>query len=109
MKVIVDNQLPLQLAIHLRSWGLDSVHVLENGLEQSSDLEIWSRALDEDRVVVSKDEDFVILASRPGDSGRLIWVRLGNCRNVALLAAFDAARVGLIHAINTRQRVIELR
>jgi predicted nuclease of predicted toxin-antitoxin system len=105
MKALVDNQLPLQLAVHLRGWNLDCIHVLEVGLERATDSEIWQIALTEDRVVVSKDEDFLILTSRPGDCGRLIWVRLGNCRNAALLAAFDAACV----AIKTRQRIIEIR
>jgi predicted nuclease of predicted toxin-antitoxin system len=34
--------------------------------------------LADERIVVSKDDDFLILASRPGDRGRLIWVRLGK-------------------------------
>jgi predicted nuclease of predicted toxin-antitoxin system len=109
MKLLVDNQLPLQLAIHLRGWGVDCVHVLEHGLNESDDIEVWDRAASEGRIVISKDEDFVILASRPGDGGRMIWVRLGNCRNAFLLAAFDQAREGLLQAVASGQRIIELR
>ncbi len=109
MKLLVDNQLPLQLAVHLRARGLDCVHVLEIGLNESDDLVIWDRALTEERIVVSKDEDFVFLASRPGDRGRMIWVRLGNCRNVPLLAAFDRAHEDIVRAIKSGQRLIELR
>jgi predicted nuclease of predicted toxin-antitoxin system len=109
MKLLVDNQLPLQLAVHLRGWGLDCVHVLEIGLSKAADLEIWSRATAEKWIVLSKDEDFVVLASRPGDSGQLIWVRLGNCRNANLLAAFDRTRDALLQAIASGQRIIELR
>ena len=36
-------------------------------------------------MVVSKDEDFLGLAMRPGDSGRLLWIRTGNCRTAPLL------------------------
>jgi|SRR5580765_8761992 len=109
MKLLVDNQLPLQLAEHLRGWGLDCTHVLEIGLNQATDAEIWLRASAEQWVVVSKDEDFILLASRPGDAGRVVWVRLGNCRNAALLAAFDGARDALLQALTSGQRVIELR
>jgi len=109
MKFLVDNQLPLALADHLRGWGLDCAHVLELGLERSDDLEIWRRAAAEARIVVSKDEDFLPLAGRSGDQGRLIWVRLGNCRNAALLAAFESAREALLSAIASGQRIIELR
>jgi predicted nuclease of predicted toxin-antitoxin system len=92
MKLLVDNQLPLALAVHLSRWGLDCVHVLEVGLATADDPAIWKYAAAEDRIVVSKDKDFLLLASRPGDTGRMIWVRIGNCRNTALLPAFDRAR-----------------
>jgi predicted nuclease of predicted toxin-antitoxin system len=109
MKLLVDNQLPAALAVHLRSWGLDCVHVLDLGLNTADDLEIWNRAAAEGRIVVSKDEDFLVLASRSSDSGRMIWVRLGNCRNATLLAAFDRTREALLQAIASGQRIIELR
>lgn len=109
MKLLVDNQLPIQLSRHLRSWGLDCSHVLDIGLAQSSDAEIWKHAEATNRVVVSKDEDFVFLAKQSGASGRLLWVRLGNCRNDELIAAFDRARTAIVEALNTGQQVIEVR
>ena len=109
MKLLVDNQLPLALAVHLRGWGLDCIHVLEVGLSTADDPDIWDRAAADDRILVTKDEDFLLLATRPGDTGRMVWVRLGNCRNVTLLAAFDLARDALLQAIQAGQRVIELR
>jgi len=109
MKLLIDNQLPLALAQHLRGWGLDCVHVLEMGLDQATDLDTWNRAAAQARVVVSKDEDFLILAARPGDTGRVLWVRIGNCRNIALLAAFDHAKDPLLQALRDGQRIIELR
>ena len=36
------------------------------------------RAIAENRIEISKDEDFFILATRPGDFGRLLWLRVGN-------------------------------
>ena len=109
MKLLVDNQLPQALAAHLRSWGLDCLHVLDVGLNTADDPAVWNWAATESRIVVSKDEDFLLLAARPGDTGRMIWVRLGNCRNAVLLAAFDRTRDPLMHAIASGQRVIELR
>ena len=58
MKFLVDNQLPADLARWLRSKGVDAVHVLERGLSEKDDLYLWQLAVREDRVVVSKDEDF---------------------------------------------------
>lgn len=109
MKLLVDNQLPAALAAHLRGWGVDCVHVLDVGLSKADDIEIWTRARAEERIVVSKDEDFLLLAARPGDIGRMIWVRLGNCRNPALLAAFDRTRDALLQTVASGQKIIELR
>jgi len=109
MKFLIDNQLPLALAIHLRGRQHDSIHVLDLGLDEAKDSELWVRCAGEARVLVSKDEDFVFLANRPGDKGRLIWVRLGNCRNPALLEAFDRVHDEMIAALDAGQRVVEVR
>jgi predicted nuclease of predicted toxin-antitoxin system len=55
------------------------------------------------------DEDFVLLACRPGETGSLVWVRLGNCRNQSLIAAFDRVHDKLAEALASGQRVIEIR
>jgi predicted nuclease of predicted toxin-antitoxin system len=67
VKFIIDNQLPLALAKWLQSRGEDAVHVIEREQAKADDRCIWSDAIRECRIVVSKDEDFVILASRRGD------------------------------------------
>ncbi len=101
--------MPLALALHLRGWGLDCVHVLDAHLGDADDAEIWAYALAESRIVVSKDEDFIPLALRQGDAGRLLWVRLGNCRNAPLLAAFDRVKDSLLAELRSTNRIIELR
>ena len=80
MKFIVDNQLPPSLSRLLADAGHDSVHVAMVGLDASSDETLWAWAVREDRIVVNKDEDRFFLANRGGDRGRLLWVRIGNCR-----------------------------
>lgn len=109
MKLLVDNQLPAALAVYLRWRGHDCRHVIELGLDEVSDLELWRYAAVEKSVLVSKDEDFVFLANRAGDDGRLIWVRVGNCRNAALLSAFDRGHDDVVAAIEAGQRIVELR
>jgi predicted nuclease of predicted toxin-antitoxin system len=89
--------------------GHECVHLIELGLEFATDLDLWNRSLVEQRIVISKDEDFIFLANRPDDTGRLIWVRLGNCRNPAILEAFDRAHDGIVAAMDAGQRIIEIR
>jgi predicted nuclease of predicted toxin-antitoxin system len=109
MKFLVDNQLPLALAAYLRSRGDECQHVFEVGLDKTEDLQIWKRCIEEERVLISKDEDFIFLANRPGDTGRLIWVRLGNCRNAPLLDAFNRLYDAMLAALAAGQRIVELR
>ncbi len=109
MKFLIDNQLPLLLADYLRQHGHDCVHVLEIHLDEADDAAIWAQAERDERIVVSKDDDFVFLANRPNQTGKLLWVRLGNCRNAALIAAFDRVQDELIRSFASGQRIIELR
>ena len=60
------------------------------------------------RIVVSKDEDFLYLANQPGDAGRFLWVRLGNCRNDASLTAFARSFDTIVAAFDSGQTVVEL-
>jgi predicted nuclease of predicted toxin-antitoxin system len=109
MKLLIDNQLPARLAAHLQTRGHECRHVGELGLDEASDVEVWNRAAAEGCVLVSKDEDFVFLANRQGDMGKLIWVRIGNCRNAALIEAFDRIHDQLVLAIDSGRRIVEVR
>lgn len=85
MKFLIDNQLPVALSRFIISLGGDSLHVSEAGLAEASDAEVWRFACDQERIVVSKDEDFLYLAAREPAKAGVLWVRLGNCRTAPLL------------------------
>jgi predicted nuclease of predicted toxin-antitoxin system len=91
---LVDNQLSEALCQFLNAHGHRSEHVLNLRLDEASDTEIWNYAANGNWIVISKDEDFLHLANRMGDTGRLLWVRIGNCRKQTLLQAFDAGYHG---------------
>jgi predicted nuclease of predicted toxin-antitoxin system len=61
------------------------------------------------RILVSKDDDFLYLASRPNAKLRLLWVQLGNCRTSALLAAFERHWQLIESALKAGDRIIEIR
>jgi len=109
VKFLVDNQLPAALARWLSAQGHDAVHVLDRGQGQTDDRQIWSDAIAENRIVVSKDEDFFILATRPDDAGRLLWLRLGNCRTQHLLTKLDQAWSDIESVLASGQRIVEIR
>jgi len=109
VKFLVDNQLPGELARWLVSQGHDAEHVLDRGQGQTDDRQLWSEALAGDRIMVSKDEDFFILAMRVDDSGKLLWLRVGNCRTAALIAAFEKSLSAILAAFGEGQRIVEFR
>lgn len=88
MKFLVDNQLPPALARFIaEGLGAEALHVVDAGLRDGSDAEIWAYASENDLVLISKDDDFVTLYSKT-PSARLLWVRIWNCRRVFLLSVF---------------------
>jgi len=109
VKFLVDNQLPAALARWISAQGLDCHHVLDLGLAEASDAEIWRYASDHDMVLVSKDEDFFHLATRPGSPVRLVWVRLGNCRRPVLLSVFEIVWPRIQASLEAGDRVVEVR
>ena len=109
MKFLVDNQLPISLAKYLQKQGHDCQHVLEVGLSTATDSEICRYADSNEQIIVSKDEDFLYLANRPESVTRFLWVRLGNCRTLTLLKAFERLWPMIEFALKTGDRIVELR
>jgi len=109
VKFLVDNQLPRRLAQYLQERGFDSRHVLDVGLATASDAEICEYAEKQQRVIVSKDEDFFYRARRPNSKISLLWVRLGNCRTRFLLATFDQLWPTVEARLKAGDRVVEIR
>lgn len=109
MTFLIDCQLPLALAKWLRGRGLDAVHALERDLATATDLQIWQLAKLEGRIVISKDQDFIILAKRPQESGRLLWIRLGNCRTTELISRLNREWLRILEGFSNQQRIIEIR
>ena len=105
----MDNQLPEALCNFFITQGHRSSHVLGLKMEEASDIKIWDYAANGDWIVVSKDDDFLHLANRPGDSGKLLWVRIGNCRKKVLLQAFERELPEIVRAFGEGVRVIEIR
>jgi predicted nuclease of predicted toxin-antitoxin system len=82
MNFVVDAQLPRRIAAWLRAHGHDAIHTLDlPDANRTTDAAIVELSLHEDRVVITKDADFVdthILHRRPG---KLLLVSTGNVSN----------------------------
>jgi predicted nuclease of predicted toxin-antitoxin system len=109
VRFLVDQQLPPALAAFLKNQGHDAQHVRELGLKEADDATIWRYAAANGMVVVSKDEDFYFLATKPGGDGRLVWVKIGNCRKQVLLKKFGAQFGAIVAALEADNQIVEIR
>lgn len=82
MNFLFDAQLPVSLAYRLRKDGHDVIHTLDLPRKnRATDKEINEISLQEKRIVVTKDEDFVnsfILQNKPY---KLLLISTGNIKN----------------------------
>jgi predicted nuclease of predicted toxin-antitoxin system len=94
MKWLVDNALSPVVALGLHAAGQDAVHVRDLALADGADVEIFERAKQDDRVLVSADTDFgALLAQYSETRPSIVLFRGATPRRpadqVALLPAFE--------------------
>ena len=107
MKFLVDAQLPPALCQWLWARGHEAVHVIDIGLGGAGDNAIADRAVADQAMIISKDEDFLIL--RLPDRFGLVWLRCGNATNRALTVWLDARWDRVEALLAAGEGLIELR
>jgi predicted nuclease of predicted toxin-antitoxin system len=85
VKFIVDAQLLIALTRFIRNREHVATHVFDIGLAGADDPPIWDRALAEEEVIVSKDVDFAVRRMLSTSGPQIVWLRIGNCSNRALV------------------------
>src|SRR5256885_1515723 len=108
MKFIVDAQLPKKVSLLLINKGFDSIHTLDlPNNNATTDNEINQLSVNESRVLITKDLDFLnsfFLSSVPY---KLILVTTGNIRNRELLSIFENTIENIVAILNTNN-IIEI-
>ncbi|MFT5514827.1 MAG: putative nuclease of putative toxin-antitoxin system [Rhodothermales bacterium] len=87
MRFLVDAQLPRRLCYRLREAGHDAVHTLDlPSANRTADAEINRVSMQQERVVITKDADFVDGLIVQGVPYKLLLISTGNIRNDVLEA-----------------------
>ena len=90
-KFFIDTQTPPRLARYLISKGFDSIHAMnykENG-HLMKDKEITEIAISEERIIITKDSDFLDNFYLNGSPPKIIHLMMGNITNKELLDLFE--------------------
>ena len=109
MNFLVDAQLPPALARWLREAGHEAQHVVDVGLREAEDGPIWMHALSVQAVILTKDEDFAACASRDANAPLIVWLRIGNATNRALLEWLQPRWPQVLALLEESHRLIEVR
>jgi predicted nuclease of predicted toxin-antitoxin system len=96
------------LARWLREAGHEAQHVADVGLRDAEDAAIWAYALRTDVVVVTKDEDFAASVARVTPAPVIVWLRVGNATNAALLAWLGPRLPGVVQLVEQGSRLVEV-
>ncbi|WP_145984259.1 DUF5615 family PIN-like protein [Bradyrhizobium nitroreducens] len=104
---MIDAQLPPALAEAMRRAGYDAAHVAEFGMANALDRVIWNEAISRAAVLVTKDRDFSLLRTAKRQGPIVLWVRVGNIDNRALIRQFLAAMPQIVEAVARGEAVIE--
>ncbi len=108
MNWLIDDQLPARLARLLAARGEDALHTTDlPDSNRTPDAAIVAVAARDDRIVVTKDADFVASFRLTGQPRRLLLVATGNIANAALEALILAALPELLDAF-AAPRLVEL-
>ncbi len=90
MKVIVDAHLPKRLSEFLSANNIDLKHTLDlPNKNRTTDTEIILIADTENRIVISKDSDFLDNYILDGSPKKLLIISTGNINNKMLLRLFE--------------------
>ena len=108
MKFLIDAHLPKKLSLFLSWRGYDSIHTLDlPNQNRTKDSQINQISIDEKRVLISKDLDFIeslLISDKPY---KLIYLTTRNISNKALLELFAQNIEQIIKEIENN-RLIEI-
>jgi predicted nuclease of predicted toxin-antitoxin system len=89
--------------------GHEAHHVVDVGLRDADDAQVWGYAVGEGTAILTKDEDFAARRLREPHGPTIIWLRVGNCSRAALAGWLKPLLASIEVLVAAGERVIEVR
>jgi predicted nuclease of predicted toxin-antitoxin system len=90
MKIKIDENLPLQIAFKLKSFGHDVHTAQEEGLSGCDDRVVWEAAEREERFLITQDLDFSDARRfAPGTHHGILLIRLRSPSRLSLIERIE--------------------
>ncbi len=108
MRFLVDAQLPPSLARFLRTLGEEAMPCRDVGLRDADDDEIWRFATAGGFCIVTKDEDFALRHMADPSGPQVVWLRIGNSTNPAMLESLEPLWGEVARELRNGQGLVEV-
>jgi len=108
MRFLVDAQLPPSLARFLQALGEEAMACRDVGLRDADDGEIWRYATAGGFCIVTKDEDFALRRMTDPSGPQVVWLRIGNSTNPALLEWLEPLWGDVSRELRSGQGLVEV-
>ena len=109
MIIWVDAQLSPALAPWLKNtFGVEAFSLRYLNMVRTKDRAIFNAARDAGAVVMTKDEDFVLLQAQLGPPPQILWVRCGNTSNAYLRRVLQETFLPACELIERGEPLVEI-
>jgi len=109
MRIWVDAQMSPAIATWISSnYAVSAVAIRDLGLWDAEDKKIFEAARQEKAVVMTKDNDFVLLLDKLGPPPQVIWVTCGNTSNARLKEVLTKTLPKALDLLNFGEKLVEI-
>lgn len=109
MTIWIDAQLSPQIARWIsKHFELSAVAIIDLGLRDAEDLDIFGAAKEAGCVVMTKEQDFVTLLQRFGPPPQVIWLTCGNTSNRNLKTILEESLRDAVGLLEAGEAIVEI-
>ena len=90
------------------NFAVSAVAIRDLGLRDAEDKEIFQAARREDAIVMTKDNDFVLLLDGLGAPPQVIWVTCGNTSNARLKEILTNTLPKALELLKSGEKLVEI-